>query len=56
MRYCFFVAAFDRLSSYIGVLCDSNFGFGVSGSLRGNFQNMDSAVVWDLMVVMHEIG
>lgn len=42
--------------AYLGVLCDSLYGFGLSASLSGQFASMDNAVVWDMMVVMHELG
>ena len=37
--------------AYIGTICSSSNGFGVSGGLMGNFVSMGNAVVWDLMVV-----
>jgi hypothetical protein len=37
--------------AYIGTICDSSWGFGVSGGLKGNFVSMGNAVVWDMMVV-----
>ena len=42
--------------AYLGVLCNSLYGFGLSASLSGNFLSMDNAVVWDMMVFMHEVG
>jgi hypothetical protein len=54
--------------AWVGVLCDAyqspgnNYSYGYSGTLDGNF-NWDgnqahnpSSVVWDIMVVQHEIG
>jgi len=54
--------------AWVGVLCDAygspggNYSYGYSGTLDGNF-NWDgnqahnpSSVVWDVMVVQHEIG
>jgi len=41
--------------AYLGVLCDSNYGFGLSASLSGNFVSMSNSVVWDMMVFMHEV-
>lgn len=41
---------------YIGAICDSQYGYGVSGDMDGGFLDIDSAAVWDLTVVMHEIG
>ena len=37
--------------AYVGVICNSNYGFGLSASLSGSFQSMDNAVVWDMKVV-----
>jgi hypothetical protein len=35
----------------VGVICDPLRGFGMSSSLKGNFVSMDSAIVWDMVVV-----
>lgn len=48
--------------AYLGVLCYSHYGyttnydFGVSASLSGNFNINDPSVIWDILVVTHEIG
>ncbi|KAL7464829.1 hypothetical protein ACHAXS_005152 [Conticribra weissflogii] len=42
--------------AYVGVLCNSFYGFGLSASLSGGYTKMDNSVVWDMMVTMHEIG
>lgn len=42
--------------AYLGAICESKRGFGVSASMKGNFLSMDSAAVWDMVVVMHEFG
>jgi len=42
--------------AYLGVLCNSSYGYGVSGSLYGNFNILSPGVVWDILVVSHEIG
>gem|GEM_PF-1728174 len=48
--------------AYVGVLCHSyynnqtDYDFGVSASLAGNFDINNPNVVWDLLVVSHEIG
>jgi hypothetical protein len=48
--------------AYLSVLCDTQYGYGVSASLNGNFawdENVthDPAnVVWDILVVSHELG
>lgn len=42
--------------AYLGVLCNESYGYGVSTSLNGDF-NIDSpGIVWDILVVSHEIG
>jgi len=42
--------------AYLGVLCNSSYGYGLSGSLAGNFSIDNPSVVWDILVVNHEIG
>ncbi|MCP3919053.1 MAG: hypothetical protein GY711_26215 [bacterium] len=47
--------------AYVGVLCNSSFGFGVSGSINGNidwgaFVGAPSVLSWDFVVVAHELG
>ena len=48
--------------AYIGVLCDTQYGYGLSANIDGNFSwdgdvTHDPAdVVWDIIVVSHEIG
>jgi hypothetical protein len=42
--------------SYIGALCNSSYGYGVSGNLTGSFNILNPGVVWDILVVSHEIG
>jgi hypothetical protein len=37
--------------AYIGVICNSDYGFGLSASLSGTYSSMGNAVVWDMMVV-----
>jgi hypothetical protein len=37
--------------AYIGVICCSDFGFGLSGSLSGAYRSMGEGLVWDMMVV-----
>ena len=43
-------------SAYVGVICNSGHGFGLSANLRGNFVNMNNAAIWDMTVFMHEVG
>jgi len=47
--------------AYIDVLCDQNFGFGVSGNVSGNIDwgtwtGQPAAFTWDFVVVAHELG
>jgi hypothetical protein len=41
--------------AYLGVLCNPNFGFGLSASLSGSYRGMGNALVWDMMVVSFDI-
>ena len=42
--------------AYIGVLCRPDFGFGLTGGIKGNFESLDSSVVWDMKSFMHEVS
>jgi hypothetical protein len=42
--------------AYVGALCNSNYGFGLSANLAGNFDGLGASTVWDLTVVAHELG
>ena len=42
--------------AYLGTICNSENGFAVSASMKGSFESMDAAAVWDVVVVMHELG
>ena len=42
--------------AYLGVLCDTSYGYGYSAGLKGNFQIDNPLPVWDIVVVSHEIG
>ena len=43
--------------AYVGALCTNSYGYGVSGSLGGNFDpTQPLPPVWDILVVSHEIG
>lgn len=41
--------------AYLDVLCDPNFGFGVS-TVYGSFDMMNPSTLWDVVVVTHELG
>ncbi len=45
--------------AYVGVLCSSSSGYGLTGSLSGNFDPADplsGSGFWDIMAMSHEIG
>lgn len=40
--------------AYLGVLCNRNYGFGVSAGISGSYQiSSPQAMVWDIFVVAH---
>lgn len=42
--------------AYIGVVCRSDYGFGLTSGLSGTFQSMGDAVLWDMKAFMHEVS
>lgn len=42
--------------AYVGVLCRSDYGYGLTASIGGGFVSLDYRVVWDLVAFMHELG
>lgn len=42
--------------AYVGALCNSDYGFGLSANLAGTFNGLGASTVWDLTVVAHELG
>ncbi|KAL7502085.1 hypothetical protein ACHAXN_000168, partial [Cyclotella atomus] len=42
--------------AYIGTLCNSHYGFGLTSGIFGDFNSLDQRVVWDLKAFMHEMG
>ena len=42
--------------AYVGALCNSDYGFGLSANLAGTFTGLGASTVWDLTVVAHELG
>lgn len=47
--------------AYVGVLCNSSYGFGVSGNINGNvnwgsWTGAPGNFTWDFVVVAHELG
>jgi hypothetical protein len=42
--------------AYMGVLCNSEWGYGMTGSISGSFVDLNQVTVWDLTAFMHEIG
>lgn len=42
--------------AYMGVLCNTSYGYGYSSSISGSFQITNPKPVWDLVGITHEIG
>ncbi|HBG94235.1 MAG TPA: hypothetical protein DDY14_02695 [Chromatiaceae bacterium] len=42
--------------AYVGVLCNSEFGFGLTANISGDFDIDNPQVLWDVVAVAHEIG
>ncbi|MEM1250486.1 MAG: zinc-dependent metalloprotease [Acidobacteriota bacterium] len=42
--------------AYVGVLCSTSYGFGLTTSIRGNYNPSQTVPVWDLVAVAHELG
>lgn len=42
--------------AYGGVLCDNDWGFGVSADISGQFNINAPEIIWDVIVVAHELG
>ncbi|NJN46458.1 MAG: hypothetical protein HC808_08265 [Candidatus Competibacteraceae bacterium] len=42
--------------AYVGVLCNGTYGYGVSHGISGSFNINSPQVLWDSVVVAHEIG
>lgn len=42
--------------AYVGVLCRSDYGYGLTASIGGSFVSLDYRVVWDLIAFMHEVS
>ena len=42
--------------AYVGVLCHPTYGYGITASLRGDFDIDTANVVWDIVAFTHEIG
>lgn len=42
--------------AYLGTLCDTSYGYGLSASLNADFDIAHPASLWDIYVVSHEIG
>jgi hypothetical protein len=42
--------------AYIGVLCNSIYGYGLTASLQGEFSTTQPWLFWDLLAVSHELG
>eukprot|EP00804_Cyclotella_cryptica_P019495 CCRYP_006643-RH/>CCRYP_006643-RH protein AED:0.26 eAED:0.26 QI:170/1/0.9/1/0.77/0.9/10/0/645 len=42
--------------AYLGAVCNSNYGYGVSAGIRGSMSDLGGEMFWDISVIMHEIG
>jgi hypothetical protein len=42
--------------SYIGVVCRSDYGFGLTSGINGNFVSMGKSTLWDMKGFMHEVS
>ncbi|KAL3803899.1 hypothetical protein HJC23_004061 [Cyclotella cryptica] len=42
--------------AYLGAVCNSYLGYGVSGGVEGSISDLGGGMFWDMMVIMHEIG
>jgi hypothetical protein len=42
--------------AWVGVVCRSDYGFGLTSGLSGNFVSMTSATIWDMKAFMHEVS
>ncbi|KAL7533372.1 hypothetical protein ACHAXR_005194, partial [Thalassiosira sp. AJA248-18] len=42
--------------AYIDAVCNSNWGYGVSGGIVGTISDIDGSTYWDILVFAHEIG
>lgn len=37
--------------AYVGVMCRSDYGYGLTGSMKGDYESMDASVLWDMVAV-----
>eukprot|EP00804_Cyclotella_cryptica_P018048 CCRYP_008333-RD/>CCRYP_008333-RD protein AED:0.09 eAED:0.09 QI:172/1/1/1/0.70/0.72/25/1395/1365 len=42
--------------AFVGSLCNSKFGYGVTGGMKGMLSDIDGAMFWDLDNLAHELG
>lgn len=42
--------------AYVGAICNTMYGFGVSAGISGSYGGPGNPLVWDLVVFMHELG
>ena len=49
---------FNSGIAYVGALCNTQYGYGVTTSIRrfGDFNINNPSIVWDIVAVSHEIG
>ncbi|KAL7517715.1 hypothetical protein ACHAWX_002611 [Stephanocyclus meneghinianus] len=42
--------------AYLGTVCDSDYGYGVSAGIQGSMSDFGGEMFWDISVITHEIG
>lgn len=42
--------------AYVGKVCNSDVGFGVTADVKGTISSIGSSMYWDLFVFAHEVG
>lgn len=42
--------------AFLGTVCNTGFGFGISANMAGTYGGPGAEIVWDLVVFMHELG
>lgn len=50
------LSSFGGGIAYIGVVCHSSYGFGLTGGMSGSFVSMGAPTVWDMKAFMHEVS
>jgi len=42
--------------AYVGVVCSSSWGYGLTANMSGNFNALTRTMMWDISAFMHEVG